>query len=284
MAETVVDGHLHLWDRSRLQYPWLDQEPALPWSFLPADLDGTVAAAIVVQADCVAAEGIAEARWIDDLARTWPLIQGFVAFAPVERGDGVEPWLAELADIPVTCGVRRLLQDETDEWLGQEELIAGLRTIAARGLSFDACVRARQLPALLALRRHVPELTVVLDHLGKPPVAAGWGSEEAAAWHAAVTELADEPNTLVKLSGLAPEAGTGPVLPQARPFLEAVLECFGPARSLAGSDWPVSRVQDPTLTYAGWFAYLGDELGLDPGERDDVLHGSAMRAYGRERA
>lgn len=282
MAQTVVDGHLHLWDRSRLQYPWLEEEPALPRSFLPADLDETAAAVIVVQADCADEQGIAEARWIGELARSWTVIRGFIAFAPLEQGDAVDPWLAELTDVPLVCGVRRLLQNESDEWLARDTLIAGLRAVAAHGLTFDACLRARQLPAFLAVRRQVPELTVVLDHLGKPPVAAGWASEEAAAWHAAVTEFADEPNTLVKLSGLAPEAGAGAVLPQARPFLEAVLESFGPSRCLAGSDWPVSSVQDPSLTYASWFAYLGEELGLDAVERDEVLQRSAIRTYRRK--
>jgi len=278
----VVDGHLHLWDRSRFRYAWLENEPALPWSFLPDDLDMEPAAAIVVQADCEEQNGIAEARWMDELSREWPPLRGFVASAPLERGRGAEAWLAELVRFPVVRGVRRLLQDESDEFLAREELTAGLRAVAAYGLTFDACVRAHQMPALLALRRRVPELTVVLDHLGKPPVAAGWRSAESVAWGAVLREFAAEPNTLVKLSGLAPEAGAGAVLEQARPFLEAALESFGPSRCLAGSDWPVSSVHDTNLTYAGWFDYLGHGLGLDALERDEVMHLCALRTYGVE--
>lgn len=126
----------------------------------------------------------------------------------------------------------------------------------------------------------MPELTVVLDHLGKPPVAAGWGSAEAVAWYAALRELAAEPRTVLKLSGLAPEARAGSaVLEQARPFLEAALESFGPGRCLAGSDWPVSSVHDPGLTYAGWFEFLAHGLGLDALERDEVMHRCALRTY-----
>lgn len=279
MALEVLDAHLHLWDRSRLSYPWLEGEPGLPWSFLPEDLATPPQRAIVVQADCVPEQGLAEARWVDELGHAWPAIVGFVAFAPLERGSAVGPFLDELSAIPAVKGIRRLFQDESDEWLGRPALVDGLREVAARGLTFDACIRARQLPALLGLRRSAPEATIVLDHLGKPPIAAGWGSPEAERWHRALTELAGEDATFVKLSGVAPETGRPPVAEAARPFVAAAIEAFGPARCLAGSDWPVSSLQDPALDYAGWFEELGSAYGLSSAERDLVLRVTAERAY-----
>src|SRR5687768_2681134 len=37
MSETVLDAHVHFWDPSRLEYPWLKDEPALLRPFLPQD-------------------------------------------------------------------------------------------------------------------------------------------------------------------------------------------------------------------------------------------------------
>ena len=52
-----------------------------------------------------------------------------------------------------------------------EAFLAGAAAVAARGWTFDACVRDRQLPDVSALAASVPGLRIVLDHLGKPPSA-----------------------------------------------------------------------------------------------------------------
>ena len=277
----LVDTHLHLWDRARFTYRWLETEPDLPTRFLPADLaaQGAPDGAVFMEAGRAPEQGLAEAEWVAGLAQAWPALRGIVAFAALEEGDRVAAALERLRALPLVVGVRRLLQDEPDDLLISPVLVAGLRAVAAAGLPFDACVRHAQLPALLALRRSVPEVVMVLDHLGKPPIHAGWGAPEAAAWARAIRGLAAEPNTVVKLSGVAPEAGPGDVLAQARPFVESALAAFGPDRSLVGSDWPVSAAPADAPSYRDWFAFLGDGLGLRGTERDAVLGSTAVRTY-----
>src|SRR5205807_902779 len=81
----------------------------------------------------------------------------------------------------------------------------------------------------------VPELTVVLDHLGGPPV----GSGEDGPWVAAIRRLAALPNVTCKLSG----AHTTPArASDLRHYYETVLAAFGPDRLMFGSDWPVSTL------------------------------------------
>jgi L-fuconolactonase len=281
--DPFVDAHLHFWDRARFRYPWLEATGgALPARFLPDDLDGLDAApgaVVFVQADCVAEQGVAEAAWAAELVRSRGGRGGVVAFAPVEDAAALPGALDALHAIEGVVGVRRLLQDEPDDLIRSDALAAGLRALSSAGLTFDACVRHHQLDALLALRRAAPATAIVLDHLGKPPIREGWGGPAAERWHAAIRALAAEPGTTVKLSGLAPEAGRGPVAEQVRPFLEAGLEAFGPDRCMAGSDFPVSAAPADAPSYGGWFDLVAALTGT-PDEQDAVLSGTARRVYG----
>jgi len=268
-----IDTHLHYWDRDRFHYGWLDA--TAPTSVLPQQLPARAdrAGAIFVQADCDRAEGLEEARWAAGL----PGVSAVIAFAPVEHGGGVISWLEALHTISAVRGVRRLLQDAPDELLLDAQTIVGLRRVGSEGFVFDACVRARQLPSLTRLAAAVPETTIVLDHLGKPPVAAGIQTEPGRAWMVALQDLAQLPNVHVKLSGLAAEADQDvPLDPQARPFLHHALETFGGNRCLIGSDWPVSTRD--AAGYDSWIS-LVDELGASTDERARILADNAISTY-----
>lgn len=272
-----VDAHVHFWDRAVFRYDWLEGA-ALPFRFLPGDLDGAPESLVFVQADCAAEQGLAEAEWGAALVRAHGGTGAVVAFAPVEDVAELPGRLDRLREVPAVVGVRRLLQDEPDALLASSELAAGLRRVGGAGLTFDACVRHEQLPALLALVRAAPDVDVVLDHLGKPPVRDGWSSPAADRWHASIRALAAEPRTTVKLSGLAPEAAPGPLLEQVRPFVTAALEAFGPQRCMLGSDFPVSAAPPGALPYAEWFTGVA-ALVDTPHERDALLRTTALRTY-----
>jgi L-fuconolactonase len=277
MTPPVVDAHLHAWDRARFRYPWLEGDDEAPTVFVPADLprDTAPRAAVFMEADVAAEDAPAEAAWAAGLPDD--AYAAVVAHAPIESDRRLRTALDHLLTVPKVAGVRRLLQDEPTERIVAPEWAAGIRLVGERGLVFDACVRDHQLPALLGLVRAAPATTIVLDHLGKPPLRAGWGSARADAWVDAIRAIAAEPSTVVKLSGLAPEAGPGPLAAQMLPYLLTALEAFGPARAMAGSDWPVSR--RPGWEYGDGFALLADRTGLAGAERDQVLRTTAARVY-----
>lgn len=274
----IFDAHLHVWDTSLLRYPWLDDERMLGQPFLPSDVEPDVTGRqVFVQADC--ADGLAEARWVQSLAPGWPELHGIVAHAPVEA-PGLGDVLDQLEELPLLVGVRRLLQDEAAGFIESAEFLEGLRALAARGLPFDACIRHHQLAELVRAVRAVPELTVVLDHLGKPPVAAGFDSDLAQAWVVNLRELAKVPSVFVKLSGLAPEADPSlPLAPQVAPFLDVALEAFGPERLMVGSDFPVSAHTPHELGYAEWFELVAEWFSAD--ERSQVFEQTALTVYKR---
>jgi len=260
---------VHVWDTRALTYPWLEAHPELPRRADPVDA-GPDTSAIFVQADCLPEQGLAEVCRVEALE--WPGLAGIVAFAPLEVAAAAGTGLAELAEHPLVVGVRRLLQDEPAGFVADPGFTAGLAALARRGLVFDATVRADQLDELALLPRAVPELTLVLDHLGGPPLAAGLDSPAGRAWLRGVRALAESPGVVAKFSGAVAGDRRGEV------FARAALEAFGPDRMLLGSDHPLT-VPGDAEAYRRWTSTADAAFGLTGGERAAVRHGTAVRTY-----
>lgn len=276
---TVVDSHLHVWDPRRFEYPWLVGDEHLNRPFTPADLDlADINAVIVVQADTRDEDALEEVRWVESLAASGALpVAGMVAFAPIDEPRLRDRALDDLSGSPSVVGVRRLLQDEDEAFLRSPELLAGLLAVRERELTFDACVRWQQIPALSGVLERTPGLRVVLDHLGKPPVRAGLDSESGRAWLQSVKRLAALEQVAVKLSGLPAESPDADLASVAPPFVTAAIEAFGTDRCMVGSDWPVSTGGRAPITSRGWFDLV--TAGLSAADRAEVLGGTARRWY-----
>ena len=134
-------------------------------------------------------------------------------------------------------GVRHDVSAEPDPaWLLRADVRRGLDAVADAGLAFDLEVTPRELAAAARVAAAHPDLRFVLDHLGKPPVAAG-GS---ALWRRGFAGLAALGNVWCKLSGLVTEADWARWTDaDLAPYLAEAAARFGPGRLLFGSDWPV---------------------------------------------
>src|SRR5580765_3236421 len=172
-------------------------------------------------------------------------------------------------------GIRHLVQGEPDpRWLARPDVRRGLRAVAGAGLVYDLLTLPHQLPAAIDTVRALPGLTYVLDHLSKPSIAAG----ELHPWAALVRELAALPNVSCKLSGMVTEAGPRWTVAGLRPYAEVVLDAFGPARVMFGSDWPVCLL---AASYADVASAARELTGaLTPEEQALVFGGTAARVYG----
>lgn len=273
----VIDAHMHFWNPDMMDYPWLDEVPLLRRPHLPSHLDpgGPAPEGVVfVEAGRLPADWLTEVDWVEELARQWPSLVGIVAYVPLELGAEAAPYISQLAARPLVKGVRRNLQDEDEGFAVAGAFRDGVRLLADPGLVADLCVRDRQLVEVTELVRTIPEVTFVLDHLGKPQVRAGQWQP----WADNLARLAEQPNVVAELSGLATEADWVTWTPQQiRPYLEHALAVFGADRCMFAGDWPVSTL---ATSYARWYATVAGVLAERTSSDEALVLGDvAARVY-----
>jgi len=275
-AVSGVDAHQHFWRYQPERDAWITGDmSAIRRDFLPEDLEGALAAAglsgsVAVQAD----QSLAETRFLLALARKHGFIRGVVGWVDLLAPD-LEPTLEELAEDPLLVGVRHVAQAEADDWLARDDVAAGIGRLARFGLTYDILTYHRQLPAAQILVDRLPSQRFVLDHIAKP----GIRDAVLEPWATHMRELARRPNVWCKLSGMVTEADwRGWQHQDLRPYLDVVLECFGPERLMFGSDWPVCLL---AADYAGVVDIVADATAsLARAERVAIFGRTARRFYG----
>ena len=279
-AQAVVDSHIHFWDTDRFDYPWLQGFTDLNRPFVPADLDVgevQIEALIFVQANPVWDVVDQETAWVQDLRGRDARIQGLVAGVPLDRGAAaVNASLQRLSHEPGVAGVRQLIQDENEGFALQPQFVDAVQLAGQFGLTVDLCVRNHQITEVTKLAELCPEGTFVLDHLGKPDVAAG----QWTGWLHDIKAMARLDNVRCKLSGLTTEADEGTrATNNIRRYLRAAVDAFRPERCMFGSDWPNASLQ---ISYAGWVSLVFESVSdLAARERDRVMRGTALEVYSR---
>ncbi|SMF29474.1 L-fuconolactonase [Tistlia consotensis] len=271
----AVDAHQHFWRLERGDYGWLTPDLApLYRNFGPEDLAPELEACGVARTVLVqAAPTEAETGWLLDLAGRHPFVAGVVGWSDFEAADAPER-IARLAERPGLKGLRPMIQDLPDpDWMLRAERAPAFEALVACGLSFDALVHPHHLPKVLRLLERHPDLPTVIDHGAKPRIRDG-GFADWAPW---IERLACETPAVCKLSGLATEDGPGWSAARLRPYVEHLLDCFGPERLIWGSDWPVLTLAG---SYRAWHAAARSLLsGLDAAERAAVFGGNAAAFY-----
>ena len=259
-ALSIVDSHVHLWDPTRLRYPWLDELPALNRAFLPSEFataasGSSVSKVIFVECGCGPRQNLAEVDWVTSLAKHESRIKGIISHVDLEKGEAIRADLEKLAANPLVKGVRRNLQSESDpEFCLRPEFIAGVKALPEFGFTFDLCIRHEQLRAVTELVRRIPRVTFVLDHFGKPDVRG----KKITSWATDLKSLSALPNVACKISGLATEADWNNWQPaDLKIYFEHALECFGIDRLLFGGDWPVTTL---ATDYQRWLETVRELL------------------------
>ncbi|HEY3873577.1 MAG TPA: amidohydrolase family protein [Actinocrinis sp.] len=276
-----VDAHHHVWDLTVRDQDWITGPALAPIrrDFGVADLEPEAAAVGVTRTVVVQTVTVPEETpELLALAAESRLVAGVVGWVDLTAPD-VADRLAALRELPggdALVGIRHQVQSEPDpDWLVTGDALRGLAAVAEAGLVYDLVVVPHQLPAAVRAAERVPGLSFVLDHIGKPPIAAG-GLEP---WAADVRRLAARPNASCKLSGMVTEADWGRWKPDVlRPYADTVLDAFGPDRLMFGSDWPVCTLAAGYREVFDLARDLTGRLGAD--ERAAVFGGTAARVYG----
>lgn len=269
----MIDAHFHVWRLDRGDYHWLAAEDAsLRRDFSIEDWTAATAATPVRAGVLVeAAQSAAETDFVLSVARERPdLVLGVVGWADL-AADDAPARVERLAADPSVVGVRPWLQAiEDPDWILGPAVARGLAAIEAAGLVYEALIRPVHLSRVAEVARRQPGLRIVVDHGAKPDIA----HDAFEPWASDLRRVAAAGDIYCKVSGLLTEAGTRADTGSLRPYVETVLDAFGPDRVLWGSDWPVvTTVAD----YPTWHAMARDLV--PPEAHDAVFATSVGRAY-----
>ena len=275
----IVDAHHHFWDPAAADYPWLTDELAtIRRAFGPADLAPELEAAGVEATVLVQTRSSLD-ETVEFLATAdaTPFVRGVVGWVDL-TDPSVSDVIARLRDGRSgdrLVGIRHQAHDEPDpNWLVRDDVVRGIGAAGTAGLVYDLLVRSRELPAALALARRLPDVRFVIDHVAKPSIATG----ELAPWEARMAPFRELEHVTCKVSGMVTEADWSSWTPaDLQPYVDRVLEIFGPDRLLFGSDWPVCLL---AASYGDVVAAARATLaGLSESERAKVFGGTAAAAY-----
>ena len=277
----IVDSHVHLYDVKRLSYGWLQGVPKINRTYVPADFHkarGPVEVDKYVFAEVAVDPGLhlEEARFVQELADTDPKLAGMIAHLPLEKGPAaVEPDIIALKKLRSLRGIRRLIETERNPAFCLEPpFLAALRLLPKHNLTFDICVKQFAMTYAIELVKRSPEVSFVLDHIGKPDIRNGLREP----WWSQLRELARLPNVVCKLSGVISEDNLQSWTPErVKPYMAHAIDCFGFDRVLYGSDWTVSEL---THAYPDWVAIIDDVVaGASESEKRKLYRDNAIRTY-----
>ena len=276
---SVIDCHQHFWTFGKRAHKFppavgtrLDRDftpDILRPQLKKAGVDGTILVQVLNEVD--------ETYEFLDMQREIDFVAGVVGWVPLTDPAACARTLESMKPRGKLVGIRPLIAYEPDpDWLLQPSVRESLGLLAKAGLVFEAIpVNDRQFEAVLTVTRAIPELKVVLNHLGNPPVPEnGWEP-----WATYIARAAELPNMSIKLSaGLALVVKWKWSTKEIRRYADHVLDLFGPDRVMAGSNWPVVELGG---TYAEVWHGLNELIAhLKPTERVAMLGGSAQRIYG----
>jgi L-fuconolactonase len=278
----IVDAHHHFWNLDREPMPWMtDDHAAIRRTFEPADLEplldrAGVGTTVLVQAACTDLD--TDSMFEHAAAHAW--IGGVIAWIDLRSPGRTRERLDELLRRPKLRGFRHLIHDESDaHWILQDEVLESLGLLEEQRLILELpCVFPRHLGDVPELAASFPGLTIVVDHLGKPPLGTGEMDE----WAALLAAAASRPNVAAKISGL----NTMLASPDwtARDLRDAVavaVEQFGADRLLCGSDWPVALLNGSYEQV--WSETVRVVEDVAPADAELLLAGTAVRLYDLER-
>lgn len=277
----MIDSHHHFWWTARHTYTWPDAVgDGFARDFTPDDLrpelarcgvKGTVLVQVLHQVGGETEECL-------DLCNEVEFVRGVVGWLPLADPDATAQAIERLRSRGgKLVGVRHLISNEPDpRWLLQSGVTESLKLLAAAKLAFDAIpVNAAQFESVLDVAQRLPELKLVINHLGRPPIPEqGWEP-----WATQIARAAEHRNVSIKLSiGLDIIMRWRWSTDAIRRYSDHVLDLFSPNRVMAASNWPVILLG---ASYAETWNGITDLVAdLSADERRAVLGGTAKRIYG----
>ena len=315
----ICDPHHHFWDYRTERVPY--QRYLL--HELAADINSghNVRSTVFIEARAMyRADGPEELRSVGEVE----FVQGLAAagatgiygpgraaasivgHANLNLGEGVKPVLEALqaASPNRFRGIRHSVTwdphpeventaaHNTPGQLASDNFRAGARVLSGMGLSLEGWLYFPQLPELADFARAVPDLTIILNHIGglmRLGPYANRDDEVLEAWRSGIAAVAQCPNVNIKLGGVGmprtgfdwhardTPVGSEELAESLAPFMNYCIGQFGPERSMFESNFPVDKVSYSYNVMYNAFKRLSQ--GYSASERAAMFHDTAVRVY-----
>jgi len=314
-AIPICDPHHHFWDFRSERVPY--QRYLLHELIADVGAGHNVRSTVFIEARAMYhAEGpvdmrpVGEVEFVQGLAAASAsglygpcrAAAAIVGRADLKLGDRVEPVLeaVKAASPNRFRGIRHTVtwdphpeieSREKEGVLGSPEYRAGARVLARMGLSLDTGLCFAQLPELAAFAKALPDLTIVLNHLGGLTRVGPYANrdEVLAAWRSGIAAVADCSNVNLKLGGIGmprlgfdwhtreKPIGSEELAASMAPLMSYCIEQLGPDRCMFESNFPVDKV---SFSHHVLFnAFKRFSKGYSASERAALFHDTAARAY-----
>jgi predicted TIM-barrel fold metal-dependent hydrolase len=289
----VADAHQHFWDPSVHYYPWLNDEPPIPFRYgdyrairrryLPPDYRADtapfrVAKSVYVEAEWNPADPVGEMHYIDALRREHGLPTVAVAQAWLDHDDAPAV-LEQQASFPFVRSVRHKPRanarpaEGAPGGMADAKWRAGYAALARNGLRFDLQTPWWHFAEAADLAAAFADTPIIVNHTGLP---ADRSAEGIAGWKRATKALAACPNVAVKISGLG-EAGVPWTVASNRAIVLTTIDQFGVDRCMFASNFPVDSLCATFGTIFGGFRAIVADFAV--AERRALFHDNAVRIY-----
>jgi predicted TIM-barrel fold metal-dependent hydrolase len=226
-----------------------------------------------------------------------------IGYADLKRGERVAPVLEAMQEASPERfrGIRHatgwdpspeLVNRDIQGVLSSTNFRAGARVLAATGLCLENSLYHHQLPELAAFARAVPDLTIIVNHIGglvRIGPYANRDDEVLPAWRRGIAAVAACPNVIIKLGGVgqvrfgfdwhtrAQPIGSEALAAALSPLMHYCIEQFGPDRCMFESNFPVDKVSYSYHVVYNAFKRLSH--GYSAAERGAMFHDTAARVY-----
>lgn len=169
---------------------------------------------------------------------------------------------------------------------------AGAKVLADMKMTFEAWLYFHQLPQLLEFAKSVPNLTIILNHIGGLVMDGPYENkreEVIKIWKDGIAKIAECPNVVVKLGGIGmPRTGfdwherdnpigSEELASSIAPYFNYCIDNFGTGRCMFESNFPVDKV---SFSYQVLYnAFKRFSQGFSESERAAMFHDNAVAIY-----
>jgi predicted TIM-barrel fold metal-dependent hydrolase len=292
----IVDAHQHFWDLAQNYYPWLCDEPSIPFrygdynairkTYLPNDYfrdaaGHQVVKTVHVEAEWNPADPVGETRWLQQIFSQYGVPSAVVASVRLDHKDAEQVLMAQAA-FPMVRGVRHKpraasrpdrMEAGVSGSMSDTKWRAGFALLERYGLSFDLQTPYWHLYEAADLASTFPNTQIIVNHTGLPTDRSRKGLAE---WRQAMAAVAEQPNVAVKISGLG-YLGQPWSIEANRQIVLDTIEIFGVNRCMFASNFPVDKiVADFDTIFSGFKMIVRDFPTTDQAK---LFHDNAIRVY-----